>query len=665
MSPALRPSRIRSRQRLRRWRFWLLGSLLAASVGRTALAAQDFAELSLEALMDIPVVGASKYAQAQTRVAAAVSVITREDIRRHGWRTLGQALASLPGFHTSYDRQYTYMGTRGLALPDDYNTRLLFTLNGLRLNEPTYDSMMAGHELPIDLDLIERIEVIPGPGGAVHGQNALFGVVNLVTRRGADLDGTELSVGWVQPQRARHVRLSTGRQTDQGVDLLLSASTLRSAGQDRFYDYGTAGSGVAAGLDAERDDELFLRLSGPSWSFDLSAGDRRKDDPTAAGYVDPLTPDTYIRDRYLQSQLQLEHDWDGGRQQLLARFSVSAYRFTSAARYDGEPYRFTGDGDARGLDLRWVNSAHAAHRFMLGLELQDLPRQDQSGEYLSDPAYSLFYLTRGWRAGVYAQDEWRLNESLNATVGLRVDRDSVSGTQLSPRLALIWQPDSAAVYKLLYGRAHRSPNAYERDWGVDDTPYPFLLPAVRPERIDTLEWVADRRLSPELSVRISAYHWALQDLIQWDGDQRRYTSAPRLQARGLELSANHLWSGGARLRGSLTWQDARWRQGERLVNAPRWMAKAHAGLPLDAGWQAGLELLAEGPRQGGDGQQRRGPVLLNLNLLSDAIAPGLSVSLGVQNLLDQRVRQPTSPENWRPEVEQDGRSLFVKLEARF
>ena len=138
-----------------------------------------------------------------------------------------------------------------------------------------------------------------------------------------------------------------------------------------------------------------------------------------------------------------------------------------------------------------------------------------------------------------------------------------------------------------------------------------------------------------------------------------------MQARGLELSANHLWSGGARLRGSLTWQDARWRQGERLVNAPRWMAKAHAGLPLDAGWQAGLELLAEGPRQGGDGQQRRGPVLLNLNLLSDAIAPGLSVSLGVQNLLDQRVRQPTSPENWRPEVEQDGRSLFVKLEARF
>jgi outer membrane receptor protein involved in Fe transport len=95
------------------------------------------------------------------------------------------------------------------------------------------------------------------------------------------------------------------------------------------------------------------------------------------------------------------------------------------------------------------------------------------------------------------------------------------------------------------------------------------------------------------------------------------------------------------------------------------MAKIHAGLPLAAGWQAGLELLAEGPRQGGDGQQRRGPVLLNLNLLSDAIGPGLTVSLGGLNLLDQRVRQPVSPDNWAPEAEQDGRSLYVKLEARF
>lgn len=642
----------------------LLGGLLLAA-GQGAWASFDPTQMSLEALMDTPVVGASKYAQAQTRVAAAVSVITREDIRRHGWRTLGQALSSLPGFHTSYDRQYTHAGTRGLALPEDYNTRLLITLNGLRLNEPTYDSVMAGPELPVDLDLIERIEVIPGPGGAVHGQNALFGVVNLVTRRGADLDGTELSAGWTWPQQTRHARLSTGGQTEQGTDFLLSASTLRSAGEDRFYDYGLAGSGMAAGMDGERDDELFLRLAGTAWSWDLSLGDRRKDDPTAAGNVDPLTPGTYIRDRYLQSQLQLEHDWDGGRQQLLARFSLGAYRFSSAAHYGGEAYWFTGSGDARGLDLRWVNSAFAAHRFMLGVEWQDLPRQDQSGEYLPDPFYSLFYRTQGWRAGVYAQDEWQLTDRLVATLGLRADRSPVNGTHFNPRLALIWQPDTSSTYKLLYGRAHRSPNAYERDWRVTDDNYPVLLPAIRPERIDTLEWVADRRLSPDWSVRASAYHWVLQDLIRWNEDAFAFVSAPRVTARGLELSMNRVWASGPRLRGSLSWQDARRRDGAPLPNTPRWMAKVHAGLPLPAGWQAGLEALAEGARFDDSGQRRRGPVLLNLHLLSGELQPGVRVALGVQNLLDQRVRQPLGPGEWMQDVEQDGRSLSLKMEARF
>ena len=63
---------------------------------------------------------ASKYAQPQHEVAASVSVITREDIRTFGWRTLGEALASLPGFHTTYDRLYTYIGARGLGVPGDY-----------------------------------------------------------------------------------------------------------------------------------------------------------------------------------------------------------------------------------------------------------------------------------------------------------------------------------------------------------------------------------------------------------------------------------------------------------------------------------------------------------------------------------------------------------------
>ncbi len=130
-------------------RAWLGCLGLSLAVALPARATTDLAALSLEQLMEIPVMAASKYAQPQNEVAASVSVITRDDIRSFGWRTLGEALGSLPGFHITNDRQYTYVGTRGLGIPDDYNTRLLITLNGNRLNEPTYDSVMAGHEFPL------------------------------------------------------------------------------------------------------------------------------------------------------------------------------------------------------------------------------------------------------------------------------------------------------------------------------------------------------------------------------------------------------------------------------------------------------------------------------------------------------------------------------------
>ena len=113
--------------------------------------------------------GASRYGQKQQQVAAAVSVIIRKDIRTYGWRTLNEALASLPGIYGTYD----YLGVRGLSLPGDFNTRALITINGNRINDATYDQGPTGRDFPLDIDLIERIEFIPEPGSAVYGQNAM------------------------------------------------------------------------------------------------------------------------------------------------------------------------------------------------------------------------------------------------------------------------------------------------------------------------------------------------------------------------------------------------------------------------------------------------------------------------------------------------------------
>jgi iron complex outermembrane receptor protein len=643
------------------WLGWL-GLLLAVAL--PARAASDLTAMSLEQLMEIPVMAASKYAQPQNQVAASVSVITRDDIRSFGWRTLGEALASLPGFHTTYDRQYTYIGARGLGLPGDYNTRLLITLNGNRLNEPTYDSVMAGHEFPLDQDLIERIEVIPGPGGPVYGQNALFGVINVVTRTGAGLSGTEIAAAWLAPQHARQLRLSHGRVLDNGVDLLLSASGRQARGEDRFYDFGAGGAGVAAGQDGERDEKLFLRLSRGPWAFDLAYSDRRKDDPTAAGMADPLVPGQGIRDTYLSTQLQYEDHFAGNTQHLLARVFMEEYRFEGDSVYFGESYPYAAASAARGVELRWLNTTWAAHKFMLGLELQDNPRQDQVSHDV-DPANSLYLLSSGWRAGLYAQDEWRLSDTLSATFGLRADRNSVNSTRLSPRAALIWQATPASNVKLLYGQAHRSPNVYEQDWDWSAGQYPSPLPAIADERIETAELVLDQHLAPDLALRASVYQWSLRDMVVWSSDDWRYVSGPPVKARGAELSADKRWASGVRLRGSVSLQDAQTTGGERLVNSPKWLGKLHFSAPLPAGGRIGLEWLAESRRRTVDGGHVAGHAITNLHLSSRQLLPGVELSLGLYNLLDRRTSQPIGTDNWTTALEQDGRSVRLKMEARF
>lgn len=161
----------------------LLPCMLALAGLPMASAGDALSELSIEELMAVPVVGASRYEQQQAAVAAAVTVITRDEIRAFGWRTLDQALATLPGVYTTYDRQYSYVGVRGFGLAGDYMTRVLVTIDGVRANEPLFDGAPFGRMLPLDMDLVERIEFIPGPGGAVYGQNAMFGVVNVSRAR--------------------------------------------------------------------------------------------------------------------------------------------------------------------------------------------------------------------------------------------------------------------------------------------------------------------------------------------------------------------------------------------------------------------------------------------------------------------------------------------------
>lgn len=646
----------------------LLTLALAAALPGHAANAPDLTAMSLESLMGLTVVAASKYEQKLSQVAAAVSVITRAEIKAFGWRTLDEAMRSLPGIHNTYDRQYAYIGARGFGLPGDYNARLLVTVNGNRQNDPIFDGGPFGRMLPLDLDLVERIEFIAGPGGAVYGQNAMLGVVNLVTRKGASLDGTELAALYAHPGAQREARASWGRKLDNGVDLLVSASAMRSRGADRFMDFGASGvSGMAVGLDGDRDREFFARVCGGPWSFDLQHGDRLKNDPTGTFFSDPLVSGQNQGDRYALAQLQYQDRFADGTLDLLGRVFAGRNHYSSTLSY-GTPFEFPASGRWQGLELRLLSTALAQHKWMLGFEAQDNQRQDQAVLDRAQPANDLHIPGSGYRIGLYAQDEWQLSPQLTATLGLRADRNRVTGTKTSPRAALIWQASPATTLKALYGRAHRAPNAYERDY--TDGFSQLANPALRGERIDTLEFIADHRMSRDLALRASLYQWAMHDLVTLGVEPisgvPQYQSGERIKARGLETSFDRTWGAGARLRGSLSAQDLRYDSGARVLNSPRLLAKLNLSAPLPwGGLRAGYELQYGASRLTADGSLLGGHAVSNLTLGSDTLVPGLQLSLTVSNLFDKHYAHPGADTNWQNALAQDGRSLRARVGLRF
>ena len=149
-------------------------------------ATRDLTDLKLEDLMEIEVdtvYGASKFEQKVTEAPAAVNIVTSSDIKRYGYRTLADIIRSIRGFYTTYDRDYYYLGMRGFSRPGDYNTRFLLLVDGHRINDNIYNTAFIGTEFPIDVDLIDRVEVIRGPSSSIYGTNAFMGVINVMTKK--------------------------------------------------------------------------------------------------------------------------------------------------------------------------------------------------------------------------------------------------------------------------------------------------------------------------------------------------------------------------------------------------------------------------------------------------------------------------------------------------
>lgn len=669
----------------------LLPTLLAAGMS-CSLAADistppsqaDLTELSLEDLMKVVVVSASKFPQSSSQAPSAVQVLTAEDIRWYGWNTLAEALGSLPGLYASSDRAYGFLGARGFKVPGDYNMRFLLLLDGQPLNDNLYGQATLGYEFQVDMSLVDRIEYVPGPGSSIYGSNAMFGVVNVITRSAASLPGISAGLR-VLGDGLREVKLSGAhRGAGNGPDLVYSLSRSNKSGRDLRYPDGIGkatadGSPSAEGWTHNLDQMMVTRAYGglKQDGLSLSAWAARRDVQPSSALFGSNFDDARLR------LIDSSYGFAGSYQRAISetldlnlRLAYQKITYQGSTPYfDADFGSFVSRDEAFGSwlsgEARFLYAGIRDHKLIAGLDFQsDL----NAVLKYSIPDVSLseaFVLNSPQRRyGVYLQDEWHFADDWRLNVGLRSDSYSTGRSNFSPRLGLIWNATEKTTLKLLAGQAYRAPNMYESEYSRQPNFLPN--PNLQPETIRTVEAVAEYRLDANQEIGASVFDYQLTDLIRQidTGNLRlQFQNQAPVYANGLETYYKLRSKNGLNLMASLAFNQSHDAAGQTLSNSPRWLAKLRFYQPLlQDQLVVALEANAIGPRSAewrGISREIERQSQLNLSLTATRLAPGLELQLRIVNLFNSYIFHPASNEASVATWPMDGRRWQLGLNYGF
>jgi iron complex outermembrane receptor protein len=517
-----------------------------------ALASDDFLALPLEDLLKIEISSASRKMQQVQGVAAAVFVISRDDIERSGARTIPEALRLAPGVDVARIGNNRWaVSVRGFN--GRFANKLLVLKDGRSVYSPLFSGVIWEAEDAI-LGDIERIEVIRGPGAAMWGSNAVNGVINIISRSAADTQGSEI-VASTATDEPGALTVRHGFAIGDGH--------LRISAKGFHLDPGRTANG-----DKGNDDWTATRIG------------LRGDWPAADGGRWMLAGETYksrADDRLDRTLFASEPQWRDI-SQLNSGSNLSLRRelpMADGGQTDWQISAETTDLDASTV-IREQRQTFAGeiqrripferHELIVGASYK---YSTDEIKLLGAQSVSLAVPERSWRiASVFISDDYALvPDRLRLSAGVRLDHDNWSGTQAQPNVRLAWTPSSETTWWTSLARAARTPSRGELDIPITFAATPAIppfVPAVRAlrepppsgtlkaEKVTTFELGFRQRVTSEFSL----------DLVGFSSDYSHLaslvTEAPRFVPPALVIapvtSAN---AGSGRTRGfevAANWQ---------------------------------------------------------------------------------------------------------------
>ena len=614
---------------------------------------------------------ATGHRQRIAEAPAAATVITAADIRAMGAQDLDQVLESVPGLHVSvsssaYNPVYIIRGIYARK-----NPQTLVLINGFPITS-VESGNRGGIWAGMPVEMIARIEVIRGPGSALYGADALSGVINIVTKGAADINGLETGVGGGNFDSQRGWLLYGGQlngwDVGFGVEVFdtsgqrrtvnADAQTLRDTldGTSASLAPGSVSRGrklIEARLDLEKDEWRIRMGYQGRRDVGVGAGVNQALDPQGRGDSDRLNLDlTHKTERWFK-------DWEISNAVSLFDVAMDTYdlHLFPAGVFGGFPNGLIGEPSISErhyrYDLVGVFSGLDNHRVRLGAGYHylDLYRVDEDknfgaglppadlGPVQTVPAADRFLGTNTRKLKyVFMQDEWRLARNWQLVSGIRYDHFSDFGDTLNPRLALVWTAEQLTT-KFLYGSAFRAPSfgdLYNRN-----NPVSIGNPNLNPEVIDTYELVFDYSFSPDLRAGLNLFYYEMKDLIRIEPVA---TNSGRQTGKGFEFELEYELSPTTLFSANYACQQAKDSVTRAsAANAPQQQIFLKLDQQLAPKWRLTTRINAVMDRKRAAGDSRSeidDYTTLDLNLRGVDVLPGVTLTASVFNLTNTNAREP-------------------------
>lgn len=477
---------------------------------------------------------------------AVVTVVTREEMESIGATTLSEALELVPGVNTLWRSQGDYFVIRGIQPNSNFNPEVLILVDGFSQNDVHFGNQRKLIS-QIPWQNVERIEVIRGPGSSLYGADAFSGVINIVTRRAADLPTTEVRIlgGSFNTAEARLLNKSHTGAVEHVLSLQLRSTDghepyIKTDAQTNLDQiFGTSASLAPDNMSTWlKDYNLLWDMTVDNWLLRLRtwSHDKAVSGITAALDHEGVTKSTlYSADmRYHNNQFSKfwAVQWDasyylydigtsnvrgyprgsfGGAFPDGVRddpaYSESRTRTEVAGTFTGLKSHTTRLGS--GIELARVFDIREQRNFTyspIGLPVPipgGMTEVPDSQLFSKEADRTLTF--------IYVQDEWTFIRDFALTSGLRYDYYSDFGGSFNPRLSLVWTTRHDLTTKILAGRAFRAPTLL--DLNARNTPALTGNQNLKPVTITTYELAFDYRPTRAVRSGLNIFYHDIEDQI--------------------------------------------------------------------------------------------------------------------------------------------------------